>query len=99
MNSIDPRPTSRDPRNPATDANDLRASGSSRDERKTRVGMGRSAGVMIIAAIALAGIVAAGFSFGWSGWLTATLGGISILFLLPCLVMCVGIIWMVVRGR
>lgn len=61
-------------------------------------GMERSSGFMILAVIALAVVVVAGLSFGWSGWLTASVGGISLLFVLPCLAMCVGMIWMMIRG-
>jgi len=53
---------------------------------------------MILAVIAAAAVVVAGLSFGWSGWLSASLGGISLLFLLPCLAMCGGMIWMMMRG-
>ena len=99
MDSINPRPTSHDPRTPATDAEVSPPSESTRNERGTMLGMGRSAGFMTAAVIALAVLVIAGLSFGWSGWLTASLGGISILFLLPCLVMCGGMVWMMVRGK
>ncbi len=54
---------------------------------------------MTVAVIALAVVVVAGLSLGWSGWLTASLGGISLLFVLPCLVMCGGMIWMMMRGK
>lgn len=95
MDGIDPRAASHDPRTPAAS----RQSEFKRDESGMMFGMGRSAALTAVAVIALAVIVIAGLSFGWSGWLTASVGGISVLVLLPCLVMCGGMVWMMVRGK
>jgi len=98
MDTIAPRQASHDrPARPA-DAGTSPPTESMRNERGMSCGMGRSGGFMILAVIAAAVVVVAGLSFGWSGWLTASLGGISLLFLLPCLAMCVGMIWMMMRG-
>ena len=70
---------------------------SSEHERRMMCGMGRWGGFMTFGAVAVAAVMIAGLSFGWPGWLTAGLaglGGISLLFLLPCLAMCVAMIWM-----
>jgi hypothetical protein len=97
MDSINPRPASHDP--PTRAAGEISPpTESTQDERGMTCGMGRSGPLMTMAAIAVAVIVVAGVSFGWSGWLTASLGGISLLFLLSCLAMCVGMIWMMI-GR
>jgi len=61
-------------------------------------GKWHSGGFMILAITAAAVVVVAGLAFGWSGRLTASLGGLSLLFLLPCLAMCGGMIWMMMRG-
>ncbi len=101
MDSINPRPISHDPPNTPSgvaDADPSTARESIGNERAMTCGMGRSSRIMTMAAIAVAVVVIAGLSFGWSGWLTASLGGISLLFLLPCLAMCVGMIWMMMRG-
>jgi hypothetical protein len=98
MDSINPRPASHDPPTRAADAETSPPSESKHNERGMTCGMGRSGGLMTMAVIAVAVVVVAGFSFGWSGWVTASLGGISLLFLLPCLAMCVGMIWMMMRG-
>ena len=98
METITPRQASQDlPARPA-DAGTAPPTEATRNERGTTCGMGRSGGFMTLAVIAAAMVVVAGFSFGWTGWLTASLGGISLLFLLPCLVMCVGMVWMMMRG-
>jgi hypothetical protein len=101
MDSINPRPASHDPSNTPSgvvDADRSIARESTGNEHAMACGMGRSSGIMTMAAVAVAVVVIAGLSFGWSGWLTAGLGGISLLFLLPCLAMCVGMIWMMMRG-
>src|SRR5229473_961958 len=98
MDSVNPRPASHDPPTRAADVETSPPSESAHNERGIRCGMGRSGGFVTMAVIAVAVIVVAGLSFGWSGWLTASLGGVSLLFLLPCLAMCVGMIWMMMRG-
>ena len=98
MDSVNPRPASHDPPTRAADVETSPPSESAHNERGMTWGMRRSGGFMTMAVIAVAMIVVAGLSFGWSGWLTASLGGISLLFLLPCLSMCVGMIWMMMRG-
>jgi hypothetical protein len=97
MNTITPRQASDDPAARPADAG-TSPTASTRNERGLTCGMGRSGGFMTLAVIAAAVVVVAGLSFGWSGWLTASVGGISLLFLLPCLAMCVGMIWMMMRG-
>ena len=98
MDTITPRQASNDrPTGPA-DAGTSPPTESAHNERGMTCGMGRSGGLMILAVIAAAAVVVAGLSFGWSGWLSASLGGISLLFLLPCLAMCGGMIWMMMRG-
>lgn len=97
MNKFDPSQRPSDFRRPVDDA-EASANKFKSDKPATMPGRGRSIGFLIVAIIALAAIVTAGLSFGWKGWLTASLGGISILFLLPCAVMCVGVIWMMIRG-
>jgi len=101
MDSINPRPASHDQLNTPSgvaDADRSTAREAIGNERAMTCGMGRSSGIMTMAAIAVAVVVIAGLSFGRSGWLTASFGGISLLFLLPCLAMCVGMIWMMMRG-
>ena len=98
MDSVNPRPASHDPPTRAADVETSPPSESAHNERGMTWGMRRSGGFMTMAVIAVAMIVVAGLSFGWSGWLTASLGGVSLLFLLPCLAMCVGMIWMMMRG-
>lgn len=98
MDTITPRLASHDPPARPTDAGTSPPTASTRNERGMTCGMGRSGGLMILAVIAAAAVVVAGLSFGWSGWLSASLGGISLLFLLPCLAMCGGMIWMMMRG-
>ena len=84
MDSVNPRPASHDPPTRTADAETSPPSESTCNGRGMTCGMGRSGGFMTIAVIAVAVIVVAGLSFGWNGWLTASLGGISVLFLLPC---------------
>src|SRR5260370_40677952 len=101
MDSIISRPASHDPLNTPSgvaDADRSTAREATGKERAMTCGAGRSSGIMTMAAIAVTVVVISGLSFGWSGWLTASLGGISLLFLLPCLAMCVGMIWMMMRG-
>jgi hypothetical protein len=100
MNSINPRQASHDQPNPtiyATDAETTPRNKSERSERGMACGMGRSGGFVTLAIVATAAVVVVGLSFGWSGWLTASAGGISLLFLLPCLAMGVGMMWMMIR--
>ena len=97
MNKIDPSQRPSDLRSPVVDV-EASANKYTSDKPGMMPGRGRSIGFLVVAVIALAAIVTAGLSFGWKGWLTASLGGISILFLLPCAIMCVGVIWMMVRG-
>ena len=97
MDIITRRQASHDPPARPADAG-ISPTKSTRYERGMSCGMGRSSGFMILALIAAAVVVIAGLSLGWSGWLTASLGGISFLFLLPCLAMCVGMVWMMMRG-
>ena len=98
MNKIDPWPNSSDPSTPVADVAGSSGSKYTPDKREAKSRRGRSVGYLILAIMALAAVVAAGLSFGWKGWLTASLGGISILLLLPCVIMCGGVIWMLVRG-
>jgi len=97
MDNINPEPASID-RPTEVHAETSPPNEPSRNDCETTCGMGRSGGFMIMAVIAAVGVVIAGLLFGWSGWLTASLGGISLLALLPCLAMCVGMIWMMMRG-
>lgn len=97
MNKIDPSKRPSDLRRPVVDV-EATATKYTYDKPGTKSGRGRSVGFLVVVVIVLAAIVTAGLSFGWKGWLTASLGGISILFLLPCAVMCVGVIWMMIRG-
>jgi len=97
MNRIDPRQNPSDLRGPVVDTETL-ANKYTPDRPGMTHGRGRSVGYVVGIVIALAAIVTAGLLFGWKGWLTASLGGISILFLLPCAVMCVGVIWMMIKG-
>lgn len=97
MNKIDPSPRPSELRRPVDDA-EASASQHVSDKPGMMHGRGRSIGFLVGTLIAVAAIVTAGLSFGWKGWLTAGLGGISILFLLPCAVMCIGVVWMMVRG-
>src|SRR5712691_5929304 len=98
MDTITPRLASHDPPARPTDAGTSPPIASTRNERGMTCRMGRSGGLMILAVMAAAVVGVAGLSFGWSGWLSASLGGISLLFLLPCLAMCGGMIWMMMRG-
>ena len=98
MDGINPRQASHDPTTLAADTETSSTTETARNERRMMCGMGRSGGLMTMAIVAVAVVVIAGLSFGWSGWLTASLGGISLLFLLPCLAMCIGMIWMMMRG-
>ena len=96
MVSVNPRPASHAPPTRAEKSTPIETVHNERG--MMMCGMGRSSGFMILALIALAVVIVAGLSFGWSGWLTASVGGISLLFLLPCLAMCVGMIWMMIKG-
>lgn len=96
MNKIDSSQRPSDLRRPVVDVDSSRNKFAS-DKPGMMTGRGRSIG-FLVAVIVLAAIVTAGLLFGWKGWLTASLGGISLLFLLPCAVMCVGVIWMMIRG-
>lgn len=100
--STHPRPRPLAPRGPAAGTEISPTSESARAGRGTRPGIGGSAIFLIVVAVAVAAVLIAGLSFGWSGWLTASLGGISILILLPCLVMCGGLLVagvMAITGR
>src|SRR5713226_5726524 len=96
MDTATQRPTLHDPPTGAVDAENSLPS-EPKSERGMTCGMGRSGGFMTMAAIAAAVVVVAGLSFQSSGWLTAS-SLISLVFLLPCLAMCVGMIWMMMRG-
>ena len=97
MHSINPPPILHDPPTRAAESETSTPGDSAHKERGMTCGIGRS-GRFVMAVIAVAVIAVAGLSFGWNGWLTASLGGISLLFLLPCLAMCAGMIWMMMRG-
>ncbi|WP_299109114.1 hypothetical protein [uncultured Bradyrhizobium sp.] len=97
MNKFDPSQKPSDLRSPFVDA-ETAANKDTPDRPGMTRGRGRSVGYVVGVVIALAAIVTAGLLFGRKGWLTASLGGISILFLLPCAVMCVGVIWMMIKG-
>ena len=99
MEKINPRPGLINRPTSAADVQTSHPSDSTQNERGITCGIGRSGGFMTTAVIAAVGVVIAGLLFGWSGWLTASLGGISLLALLPCLTMCVGMIWMMRGGN
>jgi hypothetical protein len=98
MSSIDPRPAFHDQPARALDAETSPPGDFAHKECGMTCRMARSGGFTTMAVIAVAVIVVAGVSSGWNGWLAASFGGISLLFLLPCLAMCVGMIWMMMRA-
>lgn len=101
MDNLNPRPDFNDPPKPPTRVADAETSAPEESTTKDRgmmCGMGRSGTLMMVSGIAAAVILVAGFSFGWIGLLTASLGGVSLLFILPCLAMCVGMLWMMIGG-
>lgn len=99
MGEINPRPDSINQPTHAAEAEASPPNDSMQNERGIMCGMGRSGAHIMMAVFAFAVIVAAGLSFGWGGWLIASLGGISLLFLLPCLAMCIGMLWMMMQGN